>query len=181
MGRLILVLGGARSGKSVFAESLAGLERKVAYIATARPADDEMRERVRAHRARRSKQWVTYEQPEEIHTRLHAASDDFDAVLVDCVLVYVSNMLLADETQRQSNAGILAAIDRLVRAAKVSKADVVVVSGEVGSGIIPANELARRYADLMGLANQKLAAGADEVYLVTAGIPQRLKPCEEPS
>ena len=94
------------------------------------------------------------------------------------MLAYVTNMLLADELERVSDAAILSAISQLLRACRVSEADVIIVSGEVGCGIVPDNDLARRFRDVMGLANQKLAAGADEVYHVVAGIAQRIKPSE---
>ena len=176
MARTSLILGGARSGKSAFAERLAGTDRRVAYVATATARDDEVHERIRRQRLRRSKTWTTYEQPLDVAEIVHALSEQYEAILVDSVLLYVTNMLLADELDRVSDAGILSAIDQLVRACRVSKADVLIVSGEVGCGVAPTDDLTRRFRDVMGRANQKLAAGADEVYLVVTGIGQRIKP-----
>ena len=178
MGRTILIIGGARSGKSALAEQLAGRERKVAYVATASALDDEMRERIRRHRRRRPKNWTTFEQQLEIDKLLPSLSEDYDAILIDCMVLYVTNMLLGDELERVSDAAILSAVDHLLRASRLSKADVLIVSNEVGCGIVPEADLARHFRDVMGLANQRLAAGADEVYHVVAGIAQRIKPPE---
>jgi len=176
MGKIIVVLGGARSGKSAFAEELAGRDRKVAYVATATPLDEEMHERIRRHRLRRPKGWVTYEQPLEIAELLPTLSEGYESVLVDCMTLYVTNMLLTDALERESEAGVLSAIDRFLRACAAVRSDVIVVSGEVGCGVVPADEMARRFCDVMGLVNQRLAKHADEVYHVIAGIGRRIKP-----
>ena len=176
MGKLTLVIGGARSGKSAFAEGLAGRERKVAYIATATAEDEEMRERILKHRLARPRTWTTYEQPAEADALLPSLAGKCDAVLFDCALLYVSNMLLADTLDRVSDAGIFSAIERLLRAARAAPFDTILVSGEVGCGVVPLDALVRRFRDVMGEVNQRLAAQADEVYYVVAGLPHRLKP-----
>lgn len=179
MGKVILVLGGARSGKSALAERLAGQARKVAYIATATVEDDDMRERIRKRRLARPRSWTTYDQPVEADGLLAAVAQKSDAVVFDSVLEYVSNMLLADTLERASDAAILSAIERLLKAAREAPCDVVLVSAEVGCGVAPQDALLRRLRDLLGAANQRLAAEADEVYHVVAGLPHRLKGREE--
>lgn len=179
-GKIILVTGGTRSGKSTFAEQyVTQAGGKVAYIATAQAADEEMRFRVALHRRRRPAAWQTFEAPYDADRVLAGAVQTADQVLFDCLTIYVSNLLLAmDEqlTDREERCRqVLAQIDKLIVRAKSGPATVVFVTNEAGMGIVPNNPLAREYRDIAGLVNQKVAAGADEVYLVICGLAVELK------
>jgi adenosylcobinamide kinase / adenosylcobinamide-phosphate guanylyltransferase len=158
-----LVLGGARSGKSRFAESLCIAPRT--YVATAQAFDHEMRERIAQHQIQRGAGWVTVEAPVDLVTVLEKASG---IVLVDCITLWLSNLLLA-------NSDCVAAVDQLVIVLKNLKSDVVLVSNEVGLSIVPENKLARQFRDIQGITNQKIAAIADTVVFVAAGLPLVLK------
>jgi adenosylcobinamide kinase/adenosylcobinamide-phosphate guanylyltransferase len=171
MAHLVLVTGGARSGKSRFAES------RVAelapggpwlYVATAEALDDEMRDRIARHRIRRGGSWRTVEAPRDPAAGL-AASEP--AALIDCLTLLVTNLLLDGLPDDE----ILARVVALADACRAAPMPVVVVTNEVGLGIVPENALARRFRDLAGWANQALAAKADEVVLTAAGLPLRLK------
>lgn len=166
---LIFVTGGARSGKSRFAEerafALSAGERT--YLATAQLLDDEMRGRVARHRAGRGAGWTLIEEPFEAARAVRDATTSL--VLLDCLSLLASNLLLAEYAE----ADILAAVDDLLDAGKGKT--LIVVSNEVGSGVVPAYPLGRTYRDLLGRANQRVAASADEAYLLVAGLPLRLK------
>lgn len=179
MEKIILVTGSARSGKSQFAEKLAlkiGGD-KAAYIATAQIFDDEMAQRVKLHKERRKENWITFESPFDADKSILFAAKSFDAILFDCVTIYLSNFLCAanlDDVEKIfRNAEIL--IDKLIDAAKNSSATVIFVSNEVGAGIVPENKLARIFRDIAGLANQRIAANADQVFLTVAGLAVDLK------
>jgi adenosylcobinamide kinase/adenosylcobinamide-phosphate guanylyltransferase len=185
--RLVLVLGGARSGKSTFAERLAA-ERAgaagVLYVATAEALDDEMAARIARHRAARPDAWRTLEEPRDIGpaVELALARAVADVVLVDCLTLWVSNLLLAggDETalptEEQADARIRAAVEPLLRAHRRGRATTIMVSNEVGMGLVPPYPLGRLYRDLLGRINAWVAREADEVYLLVAGLPLRIKP-----
>lgn len=185
---LTLVTGGARSGKSQFAERLARRCRQpVLYVATAEVGDDEMRDRVRVHQERRPAGWQTLEARREIGAALAAIPTPPATVLLDDLGLLVTNHLLdlcgpADptaETARDLDAALGSEIDALLRAQADGGWDLIVVTNEVGLGIVPATPLGRVFRDALGRANQALAARADEVYLLVAGLPLRLKPpCE---
>ena len=183
MGKIILVTGGARSGKSSFAEKLALKigDGRAAYIATAQIFDNEMRFRVDLHRARRGDNWQTFEAPFNAEEKILAAAENFSAILFDCVTIYVSNFLCAanldDEKFLYDNLRGL--IQKLIDATESSEATTIFVTNEVGLGIVPENKLARRFRDLAGLANQMLAAQADKVFLTIAGIAVDVKKLEE--
>jgi adenosylcobinamide kinase / adenosylcobinamide-phosphate guanylyltransferase len=167
-GRSILVLGGARSGKSRFAESLAaGFAGEKIYLATAQPGDEEMAARIAAHRGRRGPEWSTVEAPVALVEALEKTVADF--VLIDCLTLWISNLLLA-------GTEVAPCIERLAETMRAQAGTVVVVSNEVGLGIVPDNALARRFRDDAGLANQCLAQACDEVVFVAAGLPLKLKP-----
>ncbi len=164
---LTLVLGGARSGKSRYAESLiAVLPPPWAYVATAEAGDHEMAVRIRAHRARRGPSWRTIEAPRDL-TAAFAACERMP-VLVDCLTLWLSNLMLAD-------ADVNAEVGRLEEALAANVAPVVLVANEVGSGIVPDHALGRKFRDLQGLLNQRIAARADRVVLMVAGLPLALK------
>lgn len=177
MGDLILVTGGVRSGKSRFAERLAaqlGGDR-VVYIATAEPLDDEMRERIAAHRADRPAAWRTLEAPVDVTTAIEDVASSPSpprVILVDCLTMLVSNLLLGRDGGGEETAS--ARVDRQSNAigavcARIEPS-VIVVTNEVGWGVVPSTPLGRRYRDLLGTANQVLAATSAHVYLLVAGI-----------
>lgn len=166
--RLTLVLGGARSGKSRFAESLIASEPPPwIYVATAEALDDEMAQRLAEHRARREGRWRTIEAPRDVAAAL-ADVPAGAAVLLDCVTLWLSNVLLA-------GVDVEAEIARLDDALMRMRGKAVLVANEVGFGIVPDNALARRFRDLQGVLNQRLAARADRVVLVVAGLPLVVK------
>jgi adenosyl cobinamide kinase/adenosyl cobinamide phosphate guanylyltransferase len=191
MARLTLIVGGVRSGKSRFAEQLAAGHAPVTYLATALPPDQardaEMAERIARHRQRRAglvPPWRTVEEPWDVPAAV-AAHGAAGCVLVECLTLWVSNLLLGVPGRAGlPDEEILAEVRRLATVSGAAAqpggqevpAHVIVVSNEVGCGIIPANALARRYGDLLGEANQVLAAEATEVYGCLAGIPRRWKP-----
>ena len=183
MGKIILVTGGARSGKSSFAERLAEKigNGRAAYIATAQIFDDEMNFRVRLHQARRGENWKTFEAPFAAEEKIFAAGKIFGAILFDCVTIYVSNFLCAAnlDDEKFLYDELRALIQKLIDAAKNSDAVTIFVSNEVGGGIVPENKLARRFRDLAGLANQMLAAQSEKVFLTVAGLAVDLKKLEE--
>lgn len=165
---LTLIVGGARSGKSAFAERLVvGSGRARRYIATAEAWDDEMRTRIAQHRRERGEDWVTVEAPMDLPAALASVSPD-EVVLLDCATLWLTNQLLAERD-------LEAVTDGLIRALAACKGPVVIVSNEVGSGIVPENALARRFRDEQGRLNQRLAAEAALVVTVIAGLPLVLK------
>ena len=162
-----LVLGGARSGKSRFAEGLAqGFEGQKTYIATAEPFDEEMRQRIARHRQERAAHgWTTLEAPLDPAAALRQAAG---FVLLDCVTVWLGNLM-------HHGRGIGGAVDGLLAALGETQSRVVLVTNEVGLSIVPENAMARRFRDEQGIANQKLSAAVDEVFFVAAGLSLRLK------
>ncbi|WP_034386182.1 bifunctional adenosylcobinamide kinase/adenosylcobinamide-phosphate guanylyltransferase [Deinococcus sp. YIM 77859] len=168
---IVFVTGGARSGKSRFAErraAAAGAE--VTYLATAQALDAEMAERIARHRADRPASWLTAEEPLDVPAALQAAPTP--TVLLDCLSLWVSNLLLAD----LPDAAVLSRADALLAAARARPGLTVLVTNEVGFGIVPDNALARRYRDLLGWVNQKAAAASDEAWLLLSGLPLQLNP-----
>jgi adenosylcobinamide kinase / adenosylcobinamide-phosphate guanylyltransferase len=164
---LTLVLGGARSGKSRYAESLiAALPPPWAYVATAEAGDDEMAERIKAHRERRGGAWRTIEAPRDLAAAL--AQCGTMPALVDCLTLWLSNLLLAGANVEDETA-------RLEEVLGAAGAPVILVANEVGAGIVPDNPLGRRFRDLQGVLNQRMAARADRVVLMVAGLPLAVK------
>jgi adenosylcobinamide kinase/adenosylcobinamide-phosphate guanylyltransferase len=164
-----LVLGGARSGKSSFAERIAVTHpRGCAYLATAEIGDAEMEERVRKHQARRAAHWRTVEVPLELAAALVAETEQGAAVLVDCLTLWLSNLMAAGRDPE-------AEIEGLIRALGQAGGPVVFVSNEVGLGIVPDNALARAFRDHAGRMNQRLAEVSNTVFFVAAGLPLQLK------
>jgi len=191
--RLILILGGARSGKSAFAERLAARSgRTVAYIATATDSDDEMRERIARHRASRPQQWHTIEEPLDLAEAVQRAYHLADVALLDCVTLWLGNTLLQElgehESDVQGNEDLritsspfddrsmqqISALLAVMQNAEAGKT-LIVVSNEVGLGIVPAYPLGRVYRDTLGYINQRLAQDADRVYLMVAGMAVDIK------
>lgn len=168
-GKVVLVLGGARSGKSGFAEKLGdALAGRHIYIATAQALDDEMTSRIARHRADRTSHWHTVECPLELQASIQEHDSKDAVLLVDCLTLWLSNLMLGDHD-------VGAARDRLAGLVPAIHGVLLLVSNEVGQGIVPENALARRFRDEAGWLNQAMARVADEVWLVTAGLPQRLK------
>ena len=180
--QLIFIVGGARSGKSTMAEKMAGEIAGLAavlFVATAEAYDDEMRIRIRKHQADRPAGWRTLEAPQALGARIPQALDGTEkAVVVDCLTLLVSNLVCAmpaDIPVREAEAQVAVEIAALIAACRASSATWIVVSNEVGLGIVPDNQLARTYRDALGRANQQLAAAADQVFFPVAGLPLRLK------
>ena len=172
MGKVIFITGGARSGKSRLAENLAeSFGAPLCYIATGEARDAEMEERIAAHRKRRSESWLTVEEPFRLQDALRDAEGRFRAVLVDCVTLWLTNLLLEHEDADRALGEVRALAESLPGLAT----PLILVSNEVGMGIVPDNALARTFRDLAGRANQILAAAADEVYVTISGIPLKLK------
>lgn len=174
MGRLVLVTGGARSGKSTYAESLAmrlcNDAQSRTYIATAQAFDDEMKERIRLHRERRGDLFSTMEEPVELAKAIGDACRSSSVVLVDCLTVWTSNLLFyerEDEVQRL--------LDVLSSCVEGSPCDIVLVTNETGMGIVPASELSRRFRDLAGFVNQRVASVATDVVFMVCGLPMAVK------
>ncbi|QKV17391.1 bifunctional adenosylcobinamide kinase/adenosylcobinamide-phosphate guanylyltransferase [Oricola thermophila] len=164
-----LILGGARSGKSAFGEGMiaaSGLEP--VYIATGQVHDEEMRARIDHHRARRGPEWTTVEEPDDLEGALARATGQERAVLVDCLTLWVTNLMMAE-------ADIAARSARLCAALKDAKGPVVLISNEVGLGIVPDNRMAREFRDHAGRLHQDVAGVADTVYFVAAGLPLKMK------
>lgn len=164
-----LVLGGARSGKSAFAEGLvaeSGLERL--YLATGRAFDGEMEARIALHRERRGADWTTIEEPLELAAALADQSTAERIVLVDCLTLWLTNLMMAERDIAAAFDGLVATLPRLA-------GPVVLVSNEVGLGIVPENRMAREFRDHAGRLHQRIAALADEVTFVAAGLPLRMK------
>ena len=178
MGKIILVTGGARSGKSKFAEDLALKigEGRAAYIATAQIFDSEMAERVKIHKSRRGNNWITFESPFNADKSITYAAQNFNAILFDCITIYLSNFLCNENLDDEKLfANFEKLINNLITAAKNSDSTVIFVSNEVGAGIVPENKLARMFRDYAGLANQMLAAESEKVFMTIAGIAIDIK------
>ena len=183
MSQFTLITGGARSGKSRFAELLAAqAKRPVIYIATAQILDGEMATRVKKHQQQRPSTWRLIEEPRNISDTLLKLYDEDCIILLDCVTLWLSNLLLAgyvpdshDSFNNTLEPQILKNVQEVAQLARDIKPEVIFVTNEVGQGIVPENALARGYRDLAGRSNQILARSADQVFMVVAGIPMELK------
>ena len=177
---LVLILGGARSGKSSRAQQLAldlgGPD--VLFVATAEAFDDEMRARITAHRAERPAGWRTVEAPTRVAVQIAGAAAGVQVVLLDCLTLLVSNVLLSageDASPQQVEAAVIAEVGGLLAACRAGDATWIMVSNEVGLGLVPPYPLGRLYRDVLGRANQRIAAAADQVWFMVAGLPMRVK------
>ncbi len=173
MVQLTLITGGARSGKSRHAQQLAEARSgELLYVATAGIGDAEMAARVELHRQARGARWQTLEEPLDLAGTLPAAASGKGAILLDCVTLWLTNLLFARGEDRQQ---VLTAVDELIALLPELEAPLFAVTNEVGLGIVPENRVARLFRDLAGEANQRLAAAADEVWMVVSGIPLQIK------
>ncbi|MGI6332124.1 MAG: bifunctional adenosylcobinamide kinase/adenosylcobinamide-phosphate guanylyltransferase [Zhaonellaceae bacterium] len=175
---IYLVLGGTRSGKSIFAEKLVKkFSLPVIYLATAVVTDEEMKNRVKIHKARRDVTWTTYEEPYNIPVLLNSLQGKDSVLLLDCLSVYISNLLwkVNEEYTLENYKYILSEIEKLIACLVNFRMNAVIVSSETGLGIIPSSKSGRFYRDLLGEANQMVAKAAQEVYLVVSGVPIGLK------
>jgi adenosylcobinamide kinase/adenosylcobinamide-phosphate guanylyltransferase len=161
---ITLILGGARSGKSSFAQKLAE-SRKVLFVATAEALDDEMRERIEEHKKQRPSSWRTLEATSRIGKKIAENVGNAEVVIIDCITMLVSNVM--HEIERE--------LDELIDCMKKVDASFIIISNEVGLGIVPENKLSRTYRDALGWVNKRLAEYADEVFFMIAGIPVKIK------
>ncbi len=171
MGSSHFVLGGARSGKSRFAIGAFRDRRRVAFVATAQAGDGDMATRIARHRAERPRHWLTVEEPFALVAHLASLAREADAVVVDCVTVWVANLLLRGDGDDE----ILAAADELAALVGRGLFDLTLVSNEVGEGVVPPTADGVRFRDLLGFVNQRLAAACDRVTLMVAGLPVAIK------
>ena len=170
---VVLVLGGVRSGKSRYAQQLAEQSSHVTFVATAERRDDEeMHRKIERHRADRPTHWTTVEEPVALGRVIQTSEDNCDTVLIDCLTLFGANLIEAYESDEES---LEACIKDLCTVLETTSRKVILVSNEVGSGVVPAYALGRRFRDLVGEINQRVAAVADTVVLMVAGLPLPLK------
>jgi len=168
MGKIIFILGGARSGKSSYAIELAKKEKNILFAATAKPSDFEMKERIEKHKKTRPKNFKTIEINEELSELFKAK---FNTAIIDCLTIFVSGRMVAGKSEQQ----ILAEIKKFIEIIKNKNKKIIIVSNEVGGGIVPVNKLARKFRDVLGNANRTVAELSDKVYFMAAGIPILIK------
>ena len=167
---LTLVLGGARAGKSTYAEKLATAGDRVLFVATAEALDEEMTARIRTHQESRPPEWDTLEEPLDLVPAIEPLLPDYDTLLIDCLTLWVSNLLLRD-----MDCDVPSRVENLLRLYQEQDASWIVVSNEVGLGLVATTKLGRHFTDELGRANQTIAAEADEVIFMAAGLPLTLK------
>ncbi|MFQ5963304.1 MAG: bifunctional adenosylcobinamide kinase/adenosylcobinamide-phosphate guanylyltransferase [Candidatus Scalinduaceae bacterium] len=180
MSKITFIIGGARSGKSTFAMKLASKYEHVCYVATADSSqtsqinDDEMVKRIQDHQKNRPANWETIEAPLDLDKAISNLDGKLEVVLIDCITLYITNMLL-NSRKTEEEKHIIDAINSLCLVCKKISPHVIIVSNEVGYGIVPHNPLSRKFRDIAGYANQLIAREADSVFLVTAGIETKIK------
>lgn len=172
MKKFIFILGGARSGKSSYAVELAkSFGGKVAFIATANPLDKEMKKKIKLHKLSRPKNWKTVEESRNIISALSQLESKYEIILIDCLGLLISNLMADGLKDREIEKVIKSTISNITKLNSI----IILVSNEVGNGIVPENPLARRFRDLLGLTNQMIAKKADEVIFLQSGIPITIK------
>ena len=169
---ITLILGGARSGKSRLAQKLAASHSSVVFVATARPIDDEMRRKIERHKAERPSEWLTVEEQISLDRTVRDYAPRFRMLVVDCLTLYAANLL---STANSDWEAILPNVNSFCSELRAAKCSIVLVSNEVGSGIVPEYPSGRVFRDLLGAINQQVAAIADNVVLMVAGLPLMLK------
>lgn len=174
--KIIFILGGARSGKSSFAQKLAEQHGKnVLFVATAQALDSEMKKRIEIHKKSRPQHWVTVEQPTKIDKVIYQYPQ-IDTVIIDCITLLVSNVILNTRgTKTNDVKAVQKEISSLIKTMQTSSLLFILVSNEVGLGIVPESKLARTYRDILGKVNQQITSIADEVYFLISGIPLKIK------
>jgi len=185
MGKIVFITGGARSGKSRFAESLFGGKDDVLYVATALGFDDEMRERIKRHRLQRNPAWETVECYRNFSRELHGRLADRGHMILDCITLMINNIMVVDSGVDWDSAGpdeadriegeIVREVSDFMAVARNVSGAALVVSNEIGLGLVPPTPLGRHYRDIAGKVNQMLAFQADEAYLMVSGIPLKIK------
>lgn len=177
MPQTIFITGGTRSGKSRFAEQMAvSFGAPLCYLATAQSLDDEMGQRIRKHQQRRGDAWQTIEEPLHLPQNLAANDGIYSVILVDCLTLWLSNLLLLyEDLGEETETRLMDDVQRLAATLRGMTTPVIVVSNEVGMGIVPDHRLGRMFRDIAGQANQIIAAAASEAWLVASGIPLKLK------
>jgi adenosylcobinamide kinase / adenosylcobinamide-phosphate guanylyltransferase len=173
---IVLITGGARSGKSSYAQQMAAERgKKVLYCATAEALDDEMRARIETHKRSRPAGWDTLEASSNVARQLKIKCPEYDVVLIDCITMLVANRLGDGLPPAEAEERALAEVRDLINLMAARDSSYILVTNEVGYGVVPENALARLYRDVLGKANQQLAKCSDEVYLMTAGLPLKIK------
>ncbi|MFH1478463.1 MAG: bifunctional adenosylcobinamide kinase/adenosylcobinamide-phosphate guanylyltransferase [Candidatus Omnitrophota bacterium] len=172
MNKITFILGGARSGKSGFALKMAKEKtKKAAFVATCQALDKEMKERIRLHKKQRPKSWKTFEEPKNIASLLKRINLKYDVVIIDCLTLLISNLMLDGKSQKDIEkeiSGILAALNK-------NRSRSIIVSNEVGLGIVPESRLGRDFRDIAGRMNQIVAKEANEVFFMASGLPIKIK------
>ncbi len=170
--KIIFITGGARSGKSRFAQELAHrFPGPKAYLATAQALDQEMAERILRHKEARPRDWHTLEEPMQVAEAIRENGDRFSLILLDCLTLWISNLMMAGWSEKK----IMGEADRVLKACQGGGCSFILVGNEVGMGIVPENSQARTFRDLNGIVQQKIALQANEVYWMVSGLPQRIK------
>ena len=182
---IIFITGGAKSGKSRFAENLAFKREKRVYLATSVPLDNEMKNRVQKHRKQRGEDWITIEAYKDLDKVLEKTVENIDVILLDCLTNMISNIMfevyegdwenIADYIPGKIENTVLTEVNKILDFNKVYMGDIIIVSNEVGLGLVPENPLGRYFRDIAGSMNQIIAAESDEVYMVVSGIPVKIK------
>jgi adenosylcobinamide kinase/adenosylcobinamide-phosphate guanylyltransferase len=170
--KLIFITGGCRSGKSQFAQDYANRHfHKKLYLATCEPLDEEMVKRIEDHKKRRGSDWQTVEEPIQIAEAIRQHQHDTEVILLDCITLWLSNLLMRQESDHE----VMKEVSRLTDTVNQGQLSLIFVSNEVGMGIVPGEPLGRRFRDLAGMANQKIAEAAQTVVFMVSGIPMFLK------
>ncbi|MBI4971925.1 MAG: bifunctional adenosylcobinamide kinase/adenosylcobinamide-phosphate guanylyltransferase [Candidatus Omnitrophica bacterium] len=176
MSKIIFVTGGARSGKSRFAEELAKkISDSVAYLATAEALDEEMKERISHHRERRSKNWKTIEEPIHVNLAVQNLNGSANVILLDCITLWISNLIHQNTDAAECRA--LDMLEAVFHKIRNSGQTLILISNEIGMGIISESPLNRQFADISGRVHQAISREADEVYFMVSGLPMKVKPC----